>query len=211
MKTNVIMKRVLFGGDISQRSDNEFFSATDLVKMGNKWRVTNEMEMFSLKNYLQNKSTKEFMVELTEKHEKIKINAGGKNRHTWVHPFLFIDIALAINPKLKIEVYQWLFDHLIKNRNESGDSYKKMCGALYAHSTVKSQFNNGIQELARMIKIECGLKREDKWEVATEKQLKLRDRIHENIALLADVLNNNQEAMRIGILKAKEQFTTVLG
>jgi hypothetical protein len=35
---------------------------------------------------------------------------------------------------LKIEVYSWLFDKLIKYRNNSGDSYKKMAGALFENS-----------------------------------------------------------------------------
>ena len=34
--------------------------------------------------------------------------------------------------------------------------------------------------------------------------LALRDRIQENIALLADVLSDNRESIRLGILKAKE-------
>lgn len=36
-----------------------------------------------------------------------------------------------------------------------------------------------------------------------ENQLRLRDRIHENIAPLVEVMNNINEAIRIGILKAK--------
>lgn len=42
--------------------------------------------------------------------------------------------------------------------------------------------------------MECGV---SDWNNATQEQLKLRDRIHENIALLADVLNNNKEAIRL--------------
>ena len=30
--------------------------------------------------------------------------------------FLFLDLALAINPKLKVEVYEWLFDKLLEYR-----------------------------------------------------------------------------------------------
>ena len=204
MKTTVYMERKLFSDCISQRSDNDFFSLSDLIKVGNKWRLMNDKEVFSIKSYLANKSTKEFIEELEIKFGKIKINAKGKGQHTWVHPLFFIDVALAINPKLKIEVYEWLFDHLIKNRNESGDSYKKMCGALYAHCSAKTQFNQDVKILANFIKVQCGLKENQKWETASELQLKLRDRIHENIALLADVLNNNKEAIRIGIMKAKE-------
>ena len=79
-----------------------------------------------------------------------------------------------------------------------------MCGALYAHCSAKTHFNQDIKVLANFIKTHCGLKENQAWETASEVQLKLRDRIHENIALLADVLNNNKEAIRIGIVKAME-------
>ena len=124
METEVIMKRELFGMDISQKSKTEFFSATDLVKAGNKWRINNGLEIFHLDVWLQNKSTKEFIAELEKQFGVIKINSKGKNQHTWVHPFLFIDMALAISPTLKIQVYSWLMDALLKYRNESGDSNK---------------------------------------------------------------------------------------
>ena len=41
MVTEVIMKRELFGHEISQKSKSEFFSATDLSKAGNEWRRSN--------------------------------------------------------------------------------------------------------------------------------------------------------------------------
>ena len=195
------MKRELFGEEISQRTENEFFSATDLVRAGNKWRILNGKEPFNLANYLQNKSTKEFIQELENNFGKVKVNAIGKSSHTWVHPYLFIDRALAINPQLKIEVYGWLFDFLIRNRKESGDSYRKMCGALFVRTKQKATFNANIQKLAKLIQVECGV---SDWNKATEQQLKLRDRIHENIALLSEVLNDNMQAIRIGILKAKQ-------
>ncbi|HQC67463.1 MAG: hypothetical protein GX467_12140 [Rikenellaceae bacterium] len=43
---------------------------------------------------------------------------------------------------------------------------------------------------------------------ATEEQLRLRDKIHDNIALLAQVMNNLKEAIRIGIHQAKNNYQT---
>ena len=123
----------------------------------------------------------------------------GKGSHTWMHPLLFIDMALAISPKIKIETYEWMFDQLIKSRNESGDSYKAMCGVLYVRTRSKTNFYQYVQEVARKIKQAC---RVTDWNSATEDQLKLRDKLHNDIALLADVLNNNDEAVRLAILKA---------
>ena len=103
--------------------------------------------------------------------------------------------------ELKIEVYEWLFDNLLMYRNDSGDSFKKMCGALLIRAN-KTDFVSNIQKLCKLIQVECGV---SDWNNATQEQLRLRDRIHENIALLADVLNNNKEAIRLGIYKAKNK------
>jgi hypothetical protein len=199
MKTAVIMKRKLLGGEVSQHSVSEMFSATDLVKIGNKWRIANDLEPFSMKSWLGNKGTKEFMVELENKYGKIKMASRGKGGHTWMHPLLFIDMALAISPKIKLETYEWLFDQLIKYRNDSGDSYKPMCGSLYAHAKNKTYFHQYVQAVARTIKRACHVV---DWNEASQEQLKLRDKLHNDIGLLADVLNNNDEAVRIAILKA---------
>ena len=194
------MKRSILGGQISQNSKTEMFSATDLVKIGNKWRIANDLDIFTMKSWLGNKGTKEFIVELENKYGKgnIKKSARGKGTHTWFHPLLFIDMALAISPKLKIETYEWLFDNLIKYRNEGGDSYKKMCGALYVRSSRKTNFPQYISEVARKIKLACHV---DDWDQSNESQLELRKKLHNDISLLADVLNNNDEAVRLAILK----------
>lgn len=201
MKTAVIMKRELFGMPISQHSKTEYFSATDLTKAGNHWRALNGMGPFNEKAWMQNKSTKEFMEELETKYGKVKISARGRGQHTWVHPLLFIDMALAISPKLKVETYEWMFDHLIKNRNESGDSYNLMCGALYTRHANKTTFPAYIRGVAKNIQLACQAK---DWQTASESQLKARDQIHREVALLCEVLQDNDLALRIA-------FARVLG
>ncbi len=201
METEVIMKRTLFGKEISQKSKSKFFSATDLVEAGNIWRITNGQKMMKLTDWLASNKTKEFMKALEKEYGIIIVRSKARNQHTWVHPFLFIDLALSISPELKIEAYRWLYDELMKYRNNSGDSYKKMSGAIYLNSSNKQQFLNDIIWYANKIKLECGV---SDWQTATEKQLKLRDKIHENISLLCDVLKSNDDAVRIGIQKAKE-------
>jgi hypothetical protein len=199
MKTEVEMKRELFGVEITQKSKSEFFSATDLVRAGNKWRGKKGLERFNITAFLNKNSTKEFISELEMKYGNVLIRGKRKESQTWVHPLLFIDMALAISPKLKIEVYEWLYDNLIRFRNDSGDSYKKMCGALYTRCSNIQKFPNTITDIANKIREACGV---ENWQQATEEQLKLRDRIHENIYLLCNVLKNNKQAVRIGIQKA---------
>lgn len=196
MQTQVVMKRELFGCEISQQSKTEFFSATELVNAGNKWRIANGYKDFNLSQYLKSNSFVEFKTELETKYGNVISSSRGRNSNTWVHPLLFIDIALAINPKLKIEVYEWLFDNLIRFRNDSGDSYKEMSAAIYVRFTNKREFPNYIQKVANYIKSELKV---DDWQKATEEQLKQRDIIHNSIRLLCNVLNDTNQAVRLGI------------
>jgi hypothetical protein len=199
MKTEVIMKRNLFNCEIKQKSQTGFFSATDLVRAGNKWRILNNTEPFNINEYFRLKGTEEFMEELSKKYGEIKIARKGRGKDTWVHPILFIDIALSISPVLKVETYEWLFDNLIKFRNDSGDNYKIMAGCLFSNTKNKSNFHKEISEIANKIQLACNIK---DWQLANESQLQLRNKIHNDIALLADVLNDNNQAVAIAIRKA---------
>jgi hypothetical protein len=201
MITEVVMKRELFGGVISQKSKSEYFSATDLVKAGNKWRISKDMQPFDMNDWFNLKSTKEFISELEKEYGIVKISAKGRGQHTWIHPFLFMDMALSISPELKIKAYQWLYDCLLKYRNDSGDSYKKMCGALYITETNKSLYTQNICKVANRIKFECNVK---DWQTATEEQLKLRDKIQDNISLLSDIIKDRENLIDISVKKAKE-------
>jgi len=212
MKTEVVLNRIVLGEVISQKSKSGFFSATDLMRAGNKFRVMNGLEPTSLNVYFNSSSTKDFMNTLKEKYGKIKTSGRGRkpsNRGsedktiTWVHPLLFLDIALWIDPNLKVEVYEWLLDNLLKFRNDSGDSYKKMCGALFIHAKNKKDFNKNIQIVAKRIKLECGV---SEWNSATEQQLILRDKIHDYISLLADIIKDTNQAIELAIKKAKQEI-----
>lgn len=202
METAVLMKRELFGCEIKQNSKTEFFSATDLVKAGNKWRILNGLDQIKIEDWRNLKSTQDFIAELKQREGRdVYIPGRGRGVNTYVHPFIFIDIALWINPKLKIDVYEWLYDCLIKYRNKSGDSYKKMCGALFLTQSNKQYFSRDIQEIANIIKVECGV---SDWQTASEGQLSLRDRIHENVSLLSDIIKNRDALISTAIRKAKE-------
>lgn len=201
MKTEVIMKRNTLGEIISQKSKSGFFSATELVIAGNKYRAMNGLKLVNLNSYFSNNANKEFMKELSSKYGKIKTDGRGRGVHVWVHPLLFLDIALWVDPKMKVEVYEWLLDNLLQFRNDSGDSYKKMTGALYLIAKNKTLFQKNIRIVAKRIKLECGVK---DWNTASESQLKLRDKIHEFISFACDMVKDANFAIEIGIKKAKE-------
>jgi len=196
MKTQVLMKRELFGSEIEQQSKTGFFNATDLVKIGNKWRSSRDLPIFNFSAFLNNSKTKEFIEELNSKYDIVISKGKSKNSKTWVHPLLFIDIALAINPKLKVEVYEWLFDNLIRFRNDSGDSYKEMSAAIWQRFQNKREFPKYIARIADYIRKSCNV---TDWNNASEEQLKLRDKMHYSIKTLTNVLTSTDEAVRLGV------------
>lgn len=200
MKTEVYLERSLLNGTIRQSNQTGYLSINDLLIAANKWRIENGMPIFNYDSWHNSTATKDFIFELKKQTTTdVIVSKKGRTGERWCHPYVFIDIALAINPKLKVEVYKWLFDELIKYRNQSCDSYIKMTGALYENCTNKSLFHRGVSKTALMIQNACGVK---DWQKATTEQLKKRDKIHENIALLCDVLRDNNQAIRIGIAKA---------
>ena len=198
MVTQVEMKRDLFGYEIKQQSKTEYLSLTDLNKAANQMRKDNGLSVFNISLWLKSKSTTEFIDELKNKYptEDIITKSRGRSSQTWVHPLLFIDCALAISPKLKIEVYKWMFDSLLDNRNDSGDSYKEMSAALFIRFKDVRTFNKFIYNTANYIRKQIGV---SNWETATEEQLKQRHNIHTAIKLYSKVLTNPREAIRLGV------------
>jgi hypothetical protein len=199
METEVIVKRPLLGMEIRQKSKSGYFNANDLLNVGNRWRIEQGLQIFNYQTWALSSSTTEFLTQL-EKHigEKPIISKRGKTGERWMHPYAFIDLALRLSPTLKIEVYAWLSDELLKYRNNSGDSYKKMCGALWLNATNKGDFAKDMVKVAVFIRDNIGVKN---WQLATKEQLEKRDKIHEAIALLCDVLKDNKQAIKIGVLK----------
>lgn len=197
MKTEVEISRQLFSMPIRQKSKTEFFSATDLVKAGNKYRQSLGMSSFNLTQYLKSKSAKDFISELAHKYKLIPVTKGrGRNSTTWVHPLLFIDIALSIDPKLKIEVYEWLFDSLIKYRNDSGTTYKEMSAALYKRNGNHKEFPNFMKKAASYIKRKVDV---EDWNTANEDQLSKRDLIHRSIITLSNVLTDPYQIVKLSV------------
>lgn len=194
MVTEVIMQREILGSSVKQKSKSGFFLLNDLLAIGNKYRVANQMKMFSIDSYYARESTKEFIDEIEKKYGVIKNASRGANGGTWIHPLLFIDIALEISPSLKVEVYEWLFDSLIKYRNDSGDSYKEMSAAIFKRSQNHKEFPKLIAGIADYVRIYCTV---TNWQKATEAQLKKRDSIHKAIILYSNVLTDPKQIVRL--------------
>jgi hypothetical protein len=199
---DLVVNHPIFEGSVRQCQETEMVSANDLCSAGNKWRVLNSKTIITLQTWLNTSTTQEFINELKINYGEVIKTRRGSNGGTWLHPYLAIDLALYVNPVIKIEAYEWLYKHLIEKNKYNETSYKKMCGAIWDRTSRKTSFAKDIAKLAVYIQKQCGV---EDWQTATEEQLRLRDRIHENIALLVEVMNNINEAIRLGVEKALKQ------
>ena len=126
MKTNQVLKR---DDAFVQRTKDGYFNATHLLNYWNKTNGDNKV----LGNYQKNGSTKAFIEQLKKEGlEKPVISArgNGKNSGTWMHPKLFIDLAMWVSVEFKSIVIDYVLDGLIKTRNDAGDYYNEMCAEI---------------------------------------------------------------------------------
>lgn len=156
MKTNQTLTRAMGKFDVSQRTSDGFFNATALLK---QWNGNSGMGK-KLDHYFENKSTEEFITTIESKenlHTRnsvyVKSRASrGINSGTWMHPLLFIDFAMWINPEFKYDVLKFVYDQLIQYRNEAGDTYIEMCAAIKSISRP-DEISQNIQKIAKAINV----------------------------------------------------------
>lgn len=145
-------------GDFSvyQRTVDGFFNATSLLK---QWNSISPSER-KMDNYFKVQGTEEFVSTImskenlhTPKSVYVKSRASrGENAGTWMHPLLFIDFAMWINPSFKYDVLKFVYDQLIQYRNEAGDTYRDMCAAIKSISEPEEVAQN-IQKIAKAINV----------------------------------------------------------
>lgn len=131
MKTNQDMVRPMGKFNVIQRTKDGMFNATDLLK---QWNITNNQQK-QIIHYTDNSSTKEFINALIleenfKERNSVIIQNRGKHGGTWMHPLLFIDFAMWLNPAFKVKVLKFVADEMIRYRNEAGDAYKELSSAV---------------------------------------------------------------------------------
>lgn len=132
MKTNQNLIRKMGEFDVIQRTSDGMFNATTLLKAWNNHSGQSK----EIKKFFENNATQEFVTALISE-ESLKgqnsayLKSRGKyNGGTWMHPLLFIDFAMWLNPTFKVKVLRFVYDQLIQYRNDAGDSYKEMASAI---------------------------------------------------------------------------------
>lgn len=144
MKTNQIMIRPMGQFYVEQRTKDAMFNATSLIKQYNEANGTKK----EIKDYLENKSTQEFLDALKREENLNGENSpyltsrGKYSGGTWMHPIMFIDFAMWLNPAFKVKVIKFVYDQMIQYRNEAGDAYKELS------ASVQSLVNKSFMPIA---------------------------------------------------------------
>lgn len=153
MKTNQTLTRPMGEFSVYQRTSDGMFNATSLLKQWNSLSPTER----KMDNYFNLQGTGEFVNTIIAKEnlntpKLVYLKRRGKNGGTWMHPLLFIDFAMWINPEFKYDVLKFVYDELIKYRNEAGNSYRNMCERI-AQVSKKGDIPKNISSIAKAINI----------------------------------------------------------
>lgn len=156
MKTNQIMIRPMGEFKVTQRTKDAFFNATELLK---QWNEKSGMKK-EVTKFLELQSTSELVKVIMERENLhtqdstyVKSKASrGDNAGTWMHPILFVDFAMWINPKFKYDVIKFVYDEMIKFRNLAGDAYPSMCKAV-SSILPDGLFKQKVKDLAKSLNI----------------------------------------------------------
>lgn len=169
---------------VSQRTQDSMFNATELLKQWNKLNGSGK----TLDNFFENKSTQDFIDSIIDSDQELNtrnsvyLKSRGKNGGTWMHPYLFIDFAMWLNPKFKVQVIKFVYDELIKNRHNAGDNYK-----LLSESGVKLKGYNFSEVATAMNWIVFDKKGKELRQNATQEQLKELSNIQTKLSFAIDM------------------------
>lgn len=144
MKTNQEMVRYIDNISVVQRTSDGYFDGSELLRQWNNIEGNTRRRM---DKFLESDNTSEFLKALAEdESHRSKMTIGAnqlvikiKGRNTkggktpdkvWMNPLLFIKFAMWINPTFEVKVLRFVYDEMIRYRNDAGDAYKELSSAV---------------------------------------------------------------------------------
>jgi hypothetical protein len=117
----------------------------------------------------------------------------------WMHPVLFLDFAMWINPSFRVEVIQFCFDNMIAFRCSAGDYYKAL-GAAVNTIVPPNEMVGAMCKIAKGLNcVVFGIHaRRERNEHGTEVEQKALYKLEEDIAML---INNEFITDFDGVIK----------
>lgn len=150
MKSNQEMVRRIENFAVTQRTSDGFFDGSELLR---QWNAVDGNARRRMNEFLESPKVKDFINALADdeshrrktdngdnqqvteedliKHVKGRISKNGRTPDkVWMNPILFIKFAMWINPTFEVKVLRFVYDEMIKYRNEAGDAYREMSSAV---------------------------------------------------------------------------------
>lgn len=129
---------------VVQRTSDGYFDGMELLR---QWNSKEENPKRQMSKFLEQEQTKEFIKALVEDESHVANNLHGDNQvftkikgritkngktpdKVWMNPLLFIEFAMWINPTFKVKVLRFVYDEMIKYRNDAGDAYKELSSSV---------------------------------------------------------------------------------
>lgn len=221
MKTSVVMQspdRELFGVKIRQESKSGHLNLSDLqaayavAQVQNGWARRDAYEVISTNTnaerlfYILEKRgsikpdfsgfmedvESQGMTKLLKAAGVYRTAGRGTNRSTWCDPYIWVLIAMELNPMLYAQTVIWLTDGLILNRIEAGNMYRGLSGAMARFPDT--DFVGAARALNLVVfgKHENGIR-----QAATAAQLKELAALEENMAFSINMgfINSHSELL----------------
>lgn len=140
MKTNQEMVRYIDNFSVVQRTSDGYFDGGELLRQWNNVEGNPRRRMME---FIDSPKVKEFLKALSvDESQRSKTDIGEnqlfikiKGRNTkegktpdkvWMNPLLFIKFAMWINPTFEVKVLRFVYDEMIRYRNEAGEAYKEL-------------------------------------------------------------------------------------
>lgn len=144
MKTNQEMVRYIDNFSVIQRTSDGYFDGSELLR---QWNGVEGNQRRQMSKFLDMEETKQFIKALAadESHRakmligenqlliRIKGRSTKQGRNpdkVWMNPLLFIKFAMWINPTFEVKVLRFVYDEMIRYRNEAGNAYLELGAAV---------------------------------------------------------------------------------
>lgn len=187
MKTSVNTIRKMGNFNVTQRTKDSFFSATNLLSEWNSVKnnpvrdLSRFWEVDSVKQFISTMMKEEGLHTPLEVYVKSKASRGD-NSGTWMHPTLFVKFAMWLNPTFEYYVIKFIADQLIQFRNDAGDYYKELGkSAQRLNNCDFSQMAKGLNWIV-FNKHENGIR-----QIANQSQLNELNDIQKKLAFAIDM------------------------
>lgn len=222
MKTSVVMQssdRQLFGVTIRQQSKTGHLNLSDLqgayavARLRHQWSERNLTEVLNSKanaeriyyllserdlvkldfSSFMEEAEKQGIVKLLKGLAAYRTSGRAANKTTWCDPYVWVLVAMEMNPMLYAKTVTWLTDNLLLNRIEAGNMYRGLSGAIAGFTSPDYVATAKALNMLVFGKHAAGIR-----QTATSAQLKELASLEENMAFSISMgfINGQGELLR---------------